>query len=143
MTMYYFGYGSNLASQRLLERLPNAIDYGVATLSGHRLCFRMNHNGESGKCDIEQTDNPDDIVYGVVYKITDEEKIILDGYEMLGFAYDDKMVEVTDLDGKTLTAVTYYALITDGIQPPFHWYKNHVLRGAIEHEFPACYIRND
>ena len=140
MTIHYFAYGSNLASHRLLERLPNAIIDRVATLRDHRLCWRKNDAGQSGKCDIEFTGNCDDIVYGVLYLLTHEEKQNLDIYETHGFGYLDKIVKVTRDCGNTVKAITYYAIDIDDFQQPYHWYKEHVLRGAREHDFPKLYI---
>jgi hypothetical protein len=140
MSINYFAFGSNLSSQRLLQRLPAAGIGDVAILRHHQLCFRNNIQGGSGKCDIEFTGNPEDIVYGIIYLLSEPEKQTLDGYETAGFGYLDKLVEVYTQDGATIEAVTYYAGSNDGMHPPYHWYKQHVLRGALEHSFPAEYI---
>lgn len=139
-TIHYFAFGSNLSSKRLLQRLPDAGLGSVAILPGHSLCFRKNIQGESGKCDIAVSDNPQDLVYGIIYHLDEAEKRVLDGYETGGFAYLDKMVEVVTLAGEPLQAVTYYAATDHGMQPPFHWYKQHVLLGAIEQGMPRAYI---
>ena len=142
----YFAFGSNMASQRLLQRLPEATLSGLARLDQHRLSFRKNL-GQSGKCDIEFTGKSNDIVIGVIYQISSEDRLVLDQYEGLGWAYDSKQVEVTPenvAEGRKdekLTALTYYGIdIGETDIPPYHWYKEHVLRGAIEHRFPEQYI---
>ncbi len=140
MTIHYFAYGSNLATPRLLQRIPDARLHKVATLSAHRLCFHKNDSGQSGKCDIESTENHQDVVYGVIYLISQEEREILDYYEGHGFGYLSKTVEITTLDGDIIEALTYYAIDIDVVQQPYHWYKEHVLRGAREHDFPIEYI---
>ncbi len=136
----YFAFGSNLASARLLQRIPAATVQSVATLSEHQLCWRKNDHGQSGKCDIDFTGDPDHLVYGVVYYMTADEKLELDVYETAGFGYDHKTVEVTTLEGNSIDAFTYFALDIDHNQQPFHWYKEHVLRGALEHDFPLDYV---
>jgi hypothetical protein len=140
MTLKYFAFGSNLASARLLQRIPAASVHVVATLSEHRLCWRKNDRGQSGKCDIDYTGDPDHLVYGVIYHMTIDDKLELDVYETAGFGYDHKRVEVTTLQGDSIEAFTYYALDIDHSQQPFHWYKEHVLRGALEHDFPHHYV---
>jgi hypothetical protein len=130
-----------MASHRLLQRLPMARFLAIAQLKQHRLSFRKNDAGESGKCDVEFTGNSADIVIGVIYQVSDEDQIILDQYEGLGWDYDSKQVEVTTHSEETLSAFTYTALNIDTSMTPYHWYKEHVLRGAIEHGFPAEYIR--
>ena len=78
MKLNYFAFGSNLASQRLLQRIPAASVGCVATLAGHRLCWRKNDRGQSGKCDIDFTADPEHLVYGVVYHMTAADKLELD-----------------------------------------------------------------
>ena len=140
MTIHYFAYGSNLATHRLLERIPEAQVHKVAVLKGHQLCFHKNDSGQSGKCDIKMTENHNDIVYGVIYLISQDGQKTLDYYEGHGFGYLSKTIEITTLDGDRLDALTYYAIDIDEVQQPYHWYKEHVLRGAREHDFPAHYI---
>ncbi len=140
MTIHYFAYGSNLATHRLLRRIPEAQLHHVATLNRHRLVWHKNDSGQSGKCDIQETGNHADQVYGVVYQISQTDKEALDYYEGHGFGYLSKHIDIMTLSGDSLQALTYYAIDIDIIQQPYHWYKEHVLRGAREHNFPADYI---
>ena len=140
MILNYFAFGSNLASPRLLQRIPEARVHCVATLEAHQLCWRKNDRGQSGKCDIDFTGDPDHLVYGVIYRMSHADKLELDVYETSGFGYDHKHVEVTALHGEVIEAFTYFALDIDHRQQPFHWYKEHVLRGALEHNFPRHYV---
>ncbi|MCP4878748.1 MAG: gamma-glutamylcyclotransferase [Gammaproteobacteria bacterium] len=142
MKLNYFAFGSNLSSPRLLQRLPEVSVHCVATLTQHQLCWRKNDRGQSGKCDIEFTGKHDDIVYGVIYLMTHDDKLELDIYETTGFGYDHKHIEVTTIHGESIKAFTYYALDIDHSQQPFHWYKEHVLRGALEHDFPSHYVEH-
>jgi gamma-glutamylcyclotransferase len=141
MPLTYFAYGSNMASHRLLQRLPKAKHIGLAILVQHKLKFHKNDQGLSGKCDIELTGRVGDEVIGVIYEICFEDKQILDQIEGLGTGYDEKTVELRTLSGQTLFAVTYFAIDIDKNMMPYHWYKQHVLRGAIEHNLPQDYIK--
>ena len=129
-----------MASHRLLQRLPGARHVEVGILTGHQLRFHKNDSGLSGKCNIVLTDDHGDEVFGVVYQISNEDKQILDRIEGLGTGYDEKIVSITTLSGALLTSVTYFAIDIDHSAVPYHWYKQHVLRGAIEHGLPAEYI---
>ena len=140
MSIAYFAYGSNMASHRLLQRLPGARHVEVGILTGHQLRFHKNDSGLSGKCNIEFTDDHRDEVYGVVYQISNEDKRTLDRIEGLGAGYNEKTVSITTLSGSILTSVTYFAIDVDHHVMPYHWYKQHVLRGAIEHGLPTEYI---
>ena len=140
MTIHYFAYGSNLATHRLLARLPEAQLHEVAILKEHQLVWHKNDRGQSGKCDIKTTDNHADLVYGVIYQISPSDRETLDHIEGHGYGYLSKQVEVITLSGEPLQALTYYAIDIDTVQQPYHWYKEHVVRGAREHRFPAHYI---
>jgi len=129
-----------MASERLLARIPGARKVCNAVLPDHRLRFRKSDNGKSGKCDIELTGKRLDRVHGVVYQISDQDKVILDQYEGLGVGYNDKPVELNSENEQVLSAITYYALLIDEALIPYHWYKGHVLHGATEHQLPADYI---
>ena len=136
----YFAFGSNLSSPRLFERLPTAEVHCVAMLDSHRLCWRKNDRGQSGKCDIDRTGDPADLVYGVIYRVSADDRQRLDEIEGNGFGYERREVAVRTLAGDRFDAFTYYALDIDHLQQPFHWYKEHVLRGALEHGFPLHYV---
>ena len=140
MRLNYYAFGSNLSSARLLQRLPLAEVHCVATLAGHRLCWRKNDRGQSGKCDIHPTGNSADLVYGVVYLVSVDDRFMLDEIESHGFGYERREVTARNPDGIELDVFTYYALDIDHSQQPFHWYKEHVLRGAVEHDFPPHYV---
>ena len=136
----YFAFGSNLSSRRLLLRVPGAEFHCIATLAGHRLYWRKNDPGQSGKCDIEATGDPDDLVHGVVYRVSPDDRRSLDEIECRGFGYERREVRVVAPGGDSLEAFTYYAIGVDRPEQPFHWYKEHVLRGALEHGLPADYV---
>ena len=139
-TMLYFSYGSNMSTPRLVERVPSARIVAVARLQKHRLKFHKIGKDNSGKGDVECTNDQKDAVYGVVFEIAASEKPGLDRYDGLKNGYEEKNVSVYARDGEELTAVTYYATNIDPGLKPYEWYKEHVLRGAREHGLPVDYI---
>jgi gamma-glutamylcyclotransferase len=84
--------------------------------------------------------DPTDRVYGVVFDIALDELVALDKAEGVGSGYTRGEVEVKS-PGGILSAVSYFADRTDPGLAPYHWYKEYVVRGAIEHKLPAAYIR--
>ncbi len=140
--MLYFAYGSNMAEARLQRRIPSASRIGVARLFGHQLTF---HNAStkdgSAKCDALRTENPAQLIFGVLYRMDPAEKDILDRYEGLGVEYRDEVVPVVFEDGEQNEALIYYATNIEPTLYPYHWYKEHVVRGARENGFPEGYIR--
>ena len=144
-TILYFSYGSNMSSRRLMERVPSARFLSIATLKEHRLQFHKISRDGSGKCDAEHTENRNDCVIGVVFEMTDSDKKELDRRECLGFGYEEKTVTVRLENGDQVEASTYCtpqggikknAAETDATLNPYHWYKEHVLRGAKKTIYP-------
>ena len=139
--MYYFAYGSNMSYKRLLARVPSAVKLGNASLSGHRLRFHKQGRDGSAKCDAHHTGIPSHRVLGVVFDIAPEEKPGLDRHEGLGQGYAIKAVRVSFEDGHRVEVYTYTATLIDTSLRPFHWYKEHVLKGAQENQLDAGYLR--
>lgn len=141
MTMFYFAYGSNMSTPRLRARVPSATVHGRARLPGHALRFHKSSEADgSAKCDACETAAAADEVRGVVFRIDPAERESLDLAEGLGVGYERKRVAVHLEAGDTVEAFTYYAVRIDPNLQPFLWYKEHVLRGAMEHGLPRSYI---
>ncbi len=138
----YFAFGSNLSSRRLFERVPGATLGGIAALHGSLLCWRKDGQDLSAKCDIEFTGDYRHVVYGVIYRMTPEERLRLDAFEGEGRGYRRRDIRVVNTDGKRIDAFAYLALEIDHQVQPYHWYKEHVLRGALEHGLPQDYIES-
>jgi hypothetical protein len=139
--MNYFSYGSNMSIRRLCVRVPSALRLGVGVLRSHELKFHKvsTHDG-SAKCDALATGKPDQLVYGVVYRIPEDEKPHLDQAEGLGFGYEQKDVLIEMLDAAAVRAFCYCATAIDPGLKPFDWYKEHVLIGARENNLPEVYL---
>lgn len=138
-----FAYGSNLCIERLRARTPSARVALVGTLAGHSLRWHKKSRDGSGKCDAFATDVGSDLVWGVVYELTREDKVVLDGFEGLGEDYFEKVVSVRSRDGVVVDAIAYSAnplLLEEGLRP-WRWYKGFVTTGATQHGFPMEYRR--
>ena len=140
--MLYFSYGSNMSSARLLARVPSARIYSTAILVAHDLRFHKKSKDGSGKCDAFHTGNPRDQINGVVFEIDVTGKRVLDRLEGLGIGYDEKEVALMAGDGQAFRALTYYDTIIDETLKPYHWYKHHVLAGALENGLPEVYVNS-
>ena len=138
--MFYFAYGSNLPKARLLARVPSAELITTGSLLHHRLTFHKIGKDLSAKCDAYETGNDSDCVLGALYRIDPAHKKQLDDLEGLGNGYEEKEVSIIAAAGKKMNALIYYATNIDAGLKPFHWYRGHVLIGAMEHEFPEDYI---
>jgi cation transport regulator ChaC len=139
--MYYFSYGSNMSIRRFRLRVPSAACIGSSILKGHELRFhKVSSRDGSAKCDVVVTASPDQVVYGVVYRIDETEKPGLDRAEGLGFGYEQKYVSIEMENGAEVRAFCYFATEIAPHLKPFDWYREHVLRGARENNLPEAYI---
>lgn len=129
-----------MSTPRIRHRVGSATVVSTAQLYEHALRFHKKSADGSAKCDIEYTNKLNDIVHGVVFEILASEKHILDRYEGLGNGYDEKCVLVILPHGESVKASTYYATHIDASLCPYHWYREHVIRGAREHALPDEHI---
>lgn len=138
---YYFAYGSNLHPLRLRERIGNADVVSVVEKRGLKISFAKVGSDQSGKCTFHETNNNEDTLYGVLYKITPEGKAILDKIEGVGTGYDEKEL-IVPVANTELNAYTYQANPNhlNSALAPFDWYKQLVLTGAHFHNLPESYI---
>ncbi len=138
-TFSYFTYGSNMLTARLCKRTPSAVFVKKGYIEKRRLTFNKVSVDGSGKCDIEESDNVSDRVYGVIFCISKEDKTALDRNEGAGKGYEECTVEVTTPEGAE-KAITYIATRKEQLLQPYHWYKALVVCGALEHSLPTNYI---
>ena len=135
--MIYFAYGSNLLKARLQARTPRARPLGKATLSGHVPRFHKRGDDGSAKYDAFFTGNPDDLVHGVTYAMDLDEKRILDAIEGAGY-----VLKYATVMGPNPIAAFFYVAEPDWIEPdmaPFDWYRDFIVAGALENDFPKAY----
>lgn len=136
--MYYFAYGSNMSSRRLLARVPSARSLGVAHLHGYEMSFGKRSHDGSAKCTIVAKRGASTL--GVLYHIPDDQRYTLDRIEGQGFGYDVQDVRITTQSGRQITAFTYLGTDLDQSLPAYSWYVAHVVRGAREHGIAQQYI---
>ena len=129
-----------MSSARIQSRVPSARFVTVASLHQHELRFHNIGEDGSAKCDAYETGNEQHSVMGVVFDICETEKPILDEKESLGYGYEIKTVELFTSSNEKIDAYLYYAIQIDPTLKPFHWYKQHVLRGAKEYDLPVHYV---
>jgi hypothetical protein len=137
---YYLAYGSNLLTARLRARTPSAHPLGVVSITGYSLRFHKIGTDGSAKCDAFRTDDPRDLLWGVVYGMDPAEQPILDRIEGVGSGYALETMRLT-LGGRPIEAFTYLVEpgYIDADLRPFHWYKQFVYAGALEHGFAPDY----
>lgn len=142
--MKYFAYGSNMLEQwiRSPNRVPAARFDGLGFIRGRRLHFHKKSQDGSGKCDISESGNDTDIVYGVLYDIPDSDIGPLDLAEGAGHGYTRSKLMVS-VEGQIPVLATVYLADTSHIESkllPYEWYRDLVSAGAEQHSLPNDYI---
>jgi hypothetical protein len=140
----YFAYGSNMDTARLRYRVPSRRFRCIARLEKYQLKFHKRSGDGSGKCNAFYSGSPTDTVFGVVFEIPLEEKAALDRAEGLGQGYNEQSLIVLSSDEEELSVQTYIAdpSAIDENLSPYSWYKDFVVRGAVEHRLPSEYTES-
>ena len=140
-----FAYGSNLHLNRMRNRAPSAEVADVGYVAGRKIDFRKRSVDGSAKADAKFTGNHTDRLWGVVYRLSPQDKRELDKYEFLGIGYDELLVDVWTISKQKLSALVYVArneAIDESLEP-FSWYVDFVREGATQHRLPFCYINQE
>lgn len=137
--MLTFAYGSNMLLQKLKINMPSAKKVANGYITGYRFSFnKVSKKDGSAKGNIVYTGNNDDIVWGIIYEISEEEKKALDREEGLGRGYRQEVVSITTSEGNEMDALAYIAdirAIRNGLLP-FDWYRDMVITGAKKNGLP-------
>ncbi|HLG17085.1 MAG TPA: gamma-glutamylcyclotransferase [Blastocatellia bacterium] len=127
------------------NRVPDATFLTISHVQGYGLRFHKRSIDQSGKCNIVRTDSVEDVVYGVVFEIPDDQLEALDRAEGIGQGYHhDYNVPVRLSDGTEISMLAYIAdsnAIDDKLIP-YVWYHKLVIAGAEQHQLPDDYIAN-
>jgi len=145
----YFAYGSNMHFGRLQERVKSLKKESVALLPGYKL--RMNKRGDdgSGKANIEPSGSMTDVVWGIVWSITNSDRYELHEAEAYRPNRHDshyKPIDVIIFDetGMSWKAMTYVACEdrkSAADLPLYSWYYEYLIRGAKYYGLPREYLK--
>lgn len=138
--MLFFAWGTNMDREHLRGWLPSARKLTIASLPGHEFRFHK-RSSEGAKADAFGTGHPGDVVWGVIFEISDEEAQALDRDQRRA-GYRPKPISVFDPDGTAHAVVTYVAEnnMIDPSQLPFASYKDPIVRAARENGLPEKYV---
>lgn len=124
--MLYVAYGSNMNLEQMAYRCPNSKKICNGKLHGWKLIFNVH-------ADVIETDNKDDFVPVVVWRIADNDWRMLDMYEGYPLYYIKETVDVILESGKTESAIVYVmADNRKGICPPAISYFECIYDGYID-----------
>ena len=143
--MLYFAYGSNMWRSQMRQRCPDHELIGKAMLKDHALCFPR--SSPIRKCGVAGlAARPGAEVWGVVYRLSDEDLATLDRRE--GYdpslpphlnRYERRTVRVL-MDIREVDCLTYFARHEPGRHVPSTEYLETMIAGAEENALPAEYV---
>lgn len=89
----YFGYGSNLWKDQMVQRCPTSSYLGIARLNGYR--WLINNRGYANVVEPRANDkNDSDVVWGLVYSLEAKDERRLDLNEGVPVAYTKEWLTV-------------------------------------------------
>ncbi len=140
-SLLYFAYGSNMSERRLLQRLPGARRVGHARCPSHGVVFhKKGFIDGSGKCGLVAQGQATVEAHGVLFEIAAAEIRVLDEIEGVGSGYCRISLDLYLPDNNVVHGHSYLATHFDEALKPYHWYKHHVVTGAMESGLPADYV---
>jgi cation transport regulator ChaC len=142
-SVWYFAYGSNMHDSAFCERRRmRPLEWRVGRLVGYRLRFNLDGRPKGKAAPANICLDSAGEVWGVLYRITSREMVRLNSTEGVpGGRYRPTWLCVEDLEGRSVTAMTYVAAgnPTDG-RPSLRYVQ--LLRdGARAHGLPADWVR--
>lgn len=133
MSALHFAYGANMSRAVMRKYAPGARALGVAELAGHRFIITAD-----GYASVEPS--PAQTVYGVLWRITPRDRVLLDAWENVGGGlYRAETLPVRGAAGRT-AALVYFARSGAGGRPK-PGYMELVVAAAREWDLPPSYIR--
>jgi gamma-glutamylcyclotransferase (GGCT)/AIG2-like uncharacterized protein YtfP len=142
--LHYFAYGSNLDPVQMRHRCPDHDVVGPAKLEGYRLSFHWNSERWGGAV-ATVSPSVDSVVWGVLFRLSDNDLESLDGYEGFHGAadrstlYDRAEVRVRTSVGAEAPALTYL-MRPHAEGKPSRRYLDTITNGATSHGLPRDYV---
>ncbi|MBI2955888.1 MAG: gamma-glutamylcyclotransferase [Acidobacteria bacterium] len=137
-TVWYFAYGSNMSRAQVKHRAGEPAAEKIARLDNYELNFDKVARGGTGTANIAPADGK--TVWGVLYRLTEQQLKALDRFEGVPDHYRRSEVTVSDAEGNRLSAQVYLARkVRKGLKPD-RVYLARIIQGAEEHGLPADYL---
>jgi len=138
---YYFAYGSNINKNRLYQRIGRLVNNTNGILPNYNIIFnKKTSQNDYSYANIQS--NPNNIVYGKIYKLTLHELNMLDkdeGIEENKIGYERKLFKVYDIENKKyILAYSYIAtnpIVLTNVLQPSEKYKQYFLNSDLPHHY--------
>jgi gamma-glutamylcyclotransferase (GGCT)/AIG2-like uncharacterized protein YtfP len=137
-TVWYFAYASNMNRAQVKQRAGEVAEERIARLDNFALNFDKVARGGTGTANLVPAEGK--TVWGVLYRVTEQQLRALDRFEGVPEHYRRSEVRVTDAEGNRISAQVYLARkVRKGLKPD-RLYLARIVEGAEEHHLPAEYV---
>lgn len=136
--MNYFAYGSNMNWPQMQRRCPSARFVCVGRLTDYHLAItRHSRLRGCGTANVFPATGKE--VWGIVYDISDEDLVILDGFED-GYRREILSIQPWETGRPPLDALIYVTAIEENVPRPNDEYRRLMIEGATHWKLPASYL---
>ena len=136
--VWYFAYASNMLRAQVKQRMGDVKEERLARLEDYELNFDKIARRSTGAANI--TIVPGKVVWGVLYRLSEQQMKALDRFEGVPEHYRRSEVNVIDTQGNKIAAQVYLARkVRKGLKPD-RLYLQRIVQGAEEHNLPSDYI---
>ena len=140
--MVLFAFAGNMDVAEFAKTVPSAKKIGVAKLPGYRFLFNKTAEDQSSKANIALSNDPNDVVWGILIQLNDNEKGNFYNGETWSIDFKLEHVNCIGADEKVHPAEAFvaqpHALNTHLL--PYDWYHQKVITLAKNAGLPAEYI---
>ena len=135
---YYFAYGSNMDFDQLKERCPSAQFVSIGYLKDHALKFTIYSPVRFCGC-ADIVFSQDCLVFGVVYKLSEDDLRKLDYFENVPHSY--VRVKRNIMVGNIAQLIDTYTVLSKDKHTPSKKYMRHLISGAKKFGLPEEYVK--
>jgi cation transport regulator ChaC len=141
--IWYFAYGSNMHVGTFVERRGIApLESRVGRIVGYRLRFNLEGRPRGKAAPANIGPDADREVWGVLHRITRRDLLRLDSTEGVpGRGYRPVWLNAADMDGNSVSAITYFAAGKEVDGKPSLRYIGLLRDGARYHGLPEHWLR--
>jgi hypothetical protein len=141
--MILFAFAGYMDFTEFSKLIPSAKKIGVAKLPGYTIAFNKTADDLSSKANIAVSFDPNDVVWGILIQLDDNEKANLYKDESWNIDFKLETVSCMGIDGEIYHACAFVA------QPhainfhllPYDWYHQRIITLAKNAGLPAEYIK--
>jgi gamma-glutamylcyclotransferase len=138
LTVHYFAYGSNMNWPQMQRRCPSAQFVCVGRLAGYHFGItRHSRLRNCGTANVYPVNGKE--VWGIVYDITEQDLLVLDGFED-GYRREILPVYPSEDGGPPLNALVYVAALENNVPRPNAEYRRLIVEGARHWKLPPAYL---